>query len=38
METRDFLGVTNRQAFQFFFEHLRDVTYTSGAPANELHG
>jgi hypothetical protein len=36
METRDFLGVTNRQAFQFFFEHLRDVTDTSGAPANEL--
>ena len=36
METRDFLGVTNRQAFQFFFEHLRDVTDTSSAPPNEL--
>ncbi len=30
------LGVTNRQAFQFFFEHLRDVTDTADPPANEL--
>jgi hypothetical protein len=36
METRDFLGVTNRQAFQFFFEHLRDVTDTAEPPTGEL--
>ena len=36
MDTRSWLGVTSRQAFQFFFEHLRDVTDTTGTPANEL--
>ena len=30
------LGVTDRQAFQFFFEHLRDVTDDQEPPANEL--
>jgi hypothetical protein len=36
MDTRSWLGVTGRQAFQFFFEHLRDVTDTTDPPANEL--
>jgi hypothetical protein len=36
MDTRSWLGVTSRQAFQFFFEHLRDVTDTSDTPKNEL--
>ena len=36
MDTHSWLGVTSRQAFQFFFEHLRDVTDDSGTPTNEL--
>ena len=36
MDTRSWLGVTSRQAFQFFFEHLRDVTDRTETPANEL--
>jgi hypothetical protein len=36
MDTRSWLGVTSRQAFQFFFEHLRDVTDRSDTPPNEL--
>ena len=36
MDTRSWLGVTSRQAFQFFFEHLRDVTDDTGTPVDEL--
>jgi hypothetical protein len=36
MGTHSWLGVTSRQAFQFFFEHLRDVTNTADTPTNEL--
>lgn len=36
METFPWLGVTSRQAFQFFFEHLRDVINDTGAPTDEL--
>lgn len=36
METHSWLGVTSRQAIQFFFEHLRDVTDTAATPTNEL--
>jgi hypothetical protein len=36
MDTHSWLGVTSRQAFQFFFEHLRDVTNTADTPTNEL--
>jgi len=36
MDMRSWLGVTSRQAFQFFFEHLRDVTTTADTPTNEL--
>lgn len=36
MDTHSWLGVTSRQAFQFFFEHLRDVTSTADTPTNEL--
>lgn len=36
MDAHSWLGVTSRRAFQFFFEHLRDVTSTSDTPANEL--
>ena len=36
MDTHSWLEVSSRQAFQFFFEHLRDVTDTADTPANEL--
>jgi hypothetical protein len=36
MGAHSWLGVTSRQAFQFFFEHLRDVTNTADTPTNEL--
>jgi hypothetical protein len=36
MDTRLWLGVTHRQALQFFFEHLRDVSEGDGAPEAEL--
>jgi hypothetical protein len=36
MDTGEWLGVTNGQALQFFFEHLRDVTDDDSPPANEL--
>lgn len=32
----NWLGVTDRQAFHFFFEHLKDVTEIVEPPANEL--
>ena len=35
MDSREWLGVTNQQALQFFFEHLRDVA-PSDPPAGEL--
>jgi hypothetical protein len=36
MDAHSWLGVTSRQAFQFFIEHLRDVTDEDGTPTNEL--
>ena len=36
MDNREWLGVTDRQAFRFFFEHLKDVTNIAEPPANEL--
>lgn len=36
MDTREQLGVTNLQALQFFFEHLRDVTDDAEPPRDEL--
>ncbi|HWB30071.1 MAG TPA: hypothetical protein VG736_06180 [Vicinamibacterales bacterium] len=36
MDTHSWLEVTSRRAFQFFFEHLRDVTGPGHAPTNEL--
>jgi len=36
MDAHTWLGVTSRRAFQFFFEHLRDVISTSDTPTNEL--
>jgi len=36
MDTHSWLAVTGRQAFQFFFEHLREVTDTADTPTNEL--
>ncbi len=36
MESADWLGVTNEQAFQFFLEHLRELTDPAEPPANEL--
>lgn len=36
MDTHSWFGVTSRQAFQFFFEHLRDVTDDTVTPTDEL--
>jgi hypothetical protein len=36
MDTREWLGVTDRQAFRFFVAHLTDVTDMAEPPANEL--
>ena len=36
MDTGLWLGVTHRQALQFFFEHLKDVSDGDGAPEGEL--
>jgi len=30
------LGVTDQEAFQFFLEHLRELTDVAEPPANEL--
>ncbi len=36
MEAHPWLAVTHRQALQFFFEHLRDVSEDDAAPEGEL--
>ena len=36
MDMGEWLGVTNRQALQFFFEHLKGVTDDDAPPASEL--
>jgi hypothetical protein len=36
MDKGIWLGVTDRQAFQFFLEHLRELTDAADSPANEL--
>jgi hypothetical protein len=36
MDTHSWLEVNSRQAFQFFFEHLRDVTATAASRTDEL--
>lgn len=36
METRELLGVTHADAFEFFLEHLKDVTEEDAPPVGEL--